>query len=91
MNFTKEQLLFAGKTLLFVAIFLTTLQVLILNPFSQTNDFVQILNSAIIGLSLGCFTKARNRSELWGLLGFVIGYFGFISLVFLKDNNEETK
>ena len=52
---------------------------------SADNTTLEFIHACIWGFGLGMHCKSRDQSIYWGLLGFLFGALGYISLFFLKD------
>ena len=54
---------------------------------SADNATLEFIHACIWGVALGMHCKTREQSIYWGLLGFLFGALGYISLIFLKDKS----
>jgi FtsH-binding integral membrane protein len=91
MNWTKEQFQYFGNAFLGLAIFILCLQLSVITPETDLWKFLSMANGGVVGLSIAFYCKARNRSEFWGVLGFAIGFFGYIALIFLPEIESKSE
>lgn len=84
MNMTKEDIKTYANIITIIAILL-----IFFRMGSSDSPMLEFVHACLWGIGLSLYCKAKCQSIYWGLLGFLFGGLGFISLFFLKDKSGE--